>query len=191
MQPSASLPHTRSRPVHWVVTAAAVAGTVLGAALAGPAEDHAEPVATAKAPAAPAPLPAPDPAAARYPLECGPAGVEVTGTAAADLDRDGRPETAVAVRCHSGAGTPPSGVYVLGAPQAPGGSPRVLATLVDPRQRMSVTGLQAAAGTVSATLLGYSSAGVPRCCPDLRRAVKWHWRGGKFVLGALPVSEAA
>ncbi len=132
---------------------------------------------------------APDARAARYPVDCGPTSPEVVRQVPADLDGDGRPETAAVVRCASGAGTRPSGVYVLAAPRVPGGAPRVVATLVDPAQRMSVTGLEAAAGTVSATLLGYSAANVPRCCPDLRRAVKWHWKDGKFVLTALPVPD--
>ncbi|MEU4211148.1 hypothetical protein AB0F13_14325 [Streptomyces sp. NPDC026206] len=173
-------PHSRPRPAHWLATAAALAAVLAGAALAGPGD------ATATAPAAA--TAAPDAHAARYPVDCGSAGPDVVRQAPADLDGDGRPETVVVVRCPSGAGTRPSGVYVLAPPAAERGAPRVVATLVDPREKMGVTGLEAAGGTVSATLLGYSAASVPRCCPDMRRVVKWHWRDGKFVLTAQPVA---
>ncbi|GGP63158.1 hypothetical protein [Streptomyces abikoensis] len=187
---SAPLPHTRSRPAHWLATAAALAAVILGAALTGPGDATAGATAPAKAPAGP-PAAAPDPGAARYPVDCGPTRPEVVRRATADLDGDGRPETAVEVRCGSGGGTRPSGVYVLAAPAAPGAAPRVVATLVDPKEGMSITGLDATGRTVSATLLGYSGSGVPRCCPDLRRAVKWHWRDGQFVLTAQPIAESA
>ncbi|MEU1308628.1 hypothetical protein ABZ419_07005 [Streptomyces cinnamoneus] len=183
MQPAgpAPHPHSRPRPVHWLATAAALAAVLGGAVLAGPGD------ATATA-GRPAPTAAPDPYAAHYPVDCGAVSAQVVGQAPADLDGDGRAETAVVVRCPSGAGTRPSGVYVLAHPAAGGGAPRVAATLVDPRERMSVTGLAAAGGTLSATLLGYSGPGVPRCCPDRRRVVKWHWRDGKFVLTAQPAA---
>ncbi|MBB5120636.1 hypothetical protein AF335_31745 [Streptomyces eurocidicus] len=178
------LPHARPRPAHWAVTAAALAVVIAVATLAGPAADG-----TPQAPAGPSRIvPAPDPDAARYPLDCGGARPEVVRRASADLDGDGRPETAAVVRCRSGAGTAPSGVYVLAPAATPGEPPRVTATLVDPARRMSVTRFAVTGGTVSATLLGYSTARVPRCCPDLSRAVEWRWQGGKFVLTALPVA---
>lgn len=174
-----SHPHSRPRPLHWLGTAAALAAVLAGAALVGPGD------ATATAPA---PAGAPDALAARYPVDCGPARAEVVRQAPADLDGDGRAETVAVVRCPSGAGTRPSGVHVLARPAAPGAAPRVVATLVDAGQGMSVTGLEAAGGTVSATLLGYSSASVPRCCPDRRRVVKWHWKEGKFILAPQPAA---
>ena len=39
-------------------------------------------------------------------------------------------------------------------------------------------------GDVVATLLGYSSGDVPRCCPDVRETVKWRWENGAFVRSA-------
>lgn len=179
------LPHARPRPAHWAVTAAGLAVVIAVATLAGPAEDDGPPVPAVLSGAATAP----DPDAARYPLDCG-GGTrpEVVRRASADLDGDGRPETAAVVRCRSGAGTAPSGVYVLAPAATPGEPPRITATLVDPAQRMSVTRFAVTGGTVSATLLGYSTPRVPRCCPDLSRAVEWRWQGGKFVLTALPVA---
>ncbi|MFE0047551.1 hypothetical protein [Streptomyces albireticuli] len=178
------LPHARPRPAHWAVTAAALAVVIAAAGLAGPTEDT--PPAPSRAAGAAA---APDPGAARYPLDCGGGALpEVVQRATADLDGDGRPETAAVVRCRSGAGTAPSGVYVLAPAAEPGEPPRIAATLVDPAQKMSVTRFAVTGGTVSATLLGYSTPRVPRCCPDLSRAVEWRWQGGKFVLTALPVA---
>ncbi|MEV4874069.1 hypothetical protein AB0K90_33855 [Streptomyces syringium] len=184
--------------MHWIATAAALAAVLLGAALAGPDDATATTTVTASAPgsapgsvpdAGPPPAAAPDPRAARYPVDCGGTSVDVVRRAAADLDGDGRPETVAVVRCHSETGTRPSGIYVLAPPPAQGAAPRVMATLVDPGQKMSVTGFAVSgSGTVSATLLGYSDKKVPRCCPDLRRAVEWRWKGGKFALTALPVA---
>ncbi|WP_338059117.1 hypothetical protein [Streptomyces olivoreticuli] len=178
---SEPLPHRRSRPAHWMITAAALAAVVACGSLVGPRDD------TAAASSVPGTA-APDVRAARFPLDCGGRAVDVVRQATADLDHDGRPETAVAVRCASGGGTPPSGVYVLAPPPAEGRPPRVLATLVDPAEKMSVAGLRVTGETVSATLLGYSTARVPRCCPDLSRNVEWRWRDGKFALTALPVA---
>ncbi|MEV5507253.1 hypothetical protein [Streptomyces orinoci] len=180
MQPPAGLPHTRTRPVHWLVTALTLAAVLTGAALLGPGDD----TATASAP----PAAAPDARTAHYPLNCGPAGLDVVHQAVADLDGDGRPETVAVVRCASGGGTPPSGVYVLSPAAGPGGAPRLTATLVDPAQKMSVTGFSVRQGLISATLLGYSAPSVPRCCPDLRRSVQWRWQDGKFALTAAPVA---
>ncbi|MFI8854396.1 hypothetical protein [Streptomyces sp. 891-h] len=171
------LPHTRSRALHWLATAAALAAVLGGTALLQPAT----------ATPATAPGRAPDPERARYPLDCGPAeaGVDVLDKAAADFDGDGAQETVAVVRCQARGGTPPSAVFVLtGAP----GQPRIGATLVEQREGMSVDDLAVRGTTISATLLGYSSADVPRCCPDKRRTVKWEWSQGKFALRPGPVA---
>ncbi|MEU8622911.1 hypothetical protein [Streptomyces sp. NPDC048623] len=177
MQTSAvtDLAHTHARPVHWLATAAAMAGVV---ALAGLLQPH--PAGASAAPAAP--LPAPDAATAHYPLQCGGAPSTVAQKATGDLDGDGNPETVAVVHCEAGSGTPPSGIYVLthgkgaGTPAA-----RVVATLVEPSQLKSVGDFAVRDGAVQATLLGYSSADVPSCCPDQREQVKWRWSGGAFV----------
>ncbi|MEV0276052.1 hypothetical protein AB0I22_06645 [Streptomyces sp. NPDC050610] len=175
--------HARTRPVHWIATAAALALVVAGAALVQPADA----TATTSAPHPPtSDGGAPDAHAAQYPLDCGRAAVDVVQKGTADFDGDGRPETVAVVRCHAQAGTPPSGVYLLTPPAAEGGRPKVAATLLDPAQRMSATDFHVSGTTVSATLLGYSSNDVPRCCPDKQRAVKWQWKDGKFALTALP-----
>ncbi|MGP3974622.1 hypothetical protein ACTWQF_11555 [Streptomyces sp. 8N114] len=176
------LPHTRTRAVHWLATAAALAAVLGGTALLQPAT-------ATPAPATGASGQAPDPDRARYPLDCGPsgAGIDVLDKAAADFDGDGTAETVAVVRCQARGGTPPSAVFVLSG-TAQSGRPRIAATLVEHRERMSVQDLAVRGTTISATLLGYSSANVPRCCPDKRRTVKWEWRQGKFALRPGPVA---
>ncbi|MBP8532794.1 hypothetical protein [Streptomyces sp. MK37H] len=194
MQPlGPDLAHTQPRPVHWVATAAAVAAVIAGGSFFQPSDAKATTSTTSTTASAPGTgrLPAakaPDPRAADYPMNCGRARPDVVDRGSADLDGDGRPETVAVVRCQTAFGTPPSGVYVLSQPTGQAGAaPRVVATFVDPKEGMSISDFAVRGKTVSATLLGYSSAKVPRCCPDLQRKVNWHWRDGKFVLKALPV----
>lgn len=186
MQPSAGqeLPHTRTRGVHWVSTAAALSAVVAAVALVQPADaSPRKPTAAHGAPAAP--VAAPDPAAATYPLNCADgARTDVISKVSGDLDGDGRPETAVVVRCHTDTGTPPSGVYVLSAPKAAGGPPRIAVTLVPPGDNRQISHFRLEGRTVRATVLGFSSDEVPQCCPDLSRSYAWEWRGDRYV--ALP-----
>jgi hypothetical protein len=115
-----------------------------------------------------------------FPLQCGPVKAVVARQASGDLDHDGRPETVAVVHCDASMGTPPDGVYVLtrtdGATTA-----RVVATLVDPKDRYTVTDFAVRGGAVTATLLGYSSPDVPNCCPDLKDSAKWQWKNGAFL----------
>ncbi|XHM59728.1 hypothetical protein RY074_38540 [Streptomyces iranensis] len=184
------LAHTQPRPVHWVATAAAVAAVIAGGSFFQPSDAKATTSTTASAPGT-GRLPAakaPDPRTADYPMNCGRARPDVVDRGSADLDGDGRPETVAVVRCPTAFGTPPSGVYVLSQPTGrAGAAPRVVATFVDPKEGMSIGDFAVRGKRVSATLLGYSSAKVPRCCPDQQRKVNWRWRDGKFVLKALPV----
>jgi hypothetical protein len=174
------LAHTHARPVHWLATASAMAAVVAVAGLLQPGSATAsqagsQPRTTTVA----APAPAPDPAAVEFPLECGGAKSVITKKASGDLDGDGSPETVAVARCDAGSGTPPGAVFVL--TQGGGSGPRVVATLLETSQGMSVKDLALRDGTVTATLLGYSSPDVPSCCPDQQEKVKWQWQGGKFV----------
>lgn len=183
------LEHTHPRPVHWVATAAAVAAVIAGGSFFQPSDAKATTSTGVSAPRTGS-LPAaeaPDPRAADYPMDCGRARPDVIDRGSADLDGDGRPETVAVVRCRTAFGTPPSGVYALSRPAGAGAAPRVVATFVDPKEGMSIRDFAVRGKLVSATLLGYSSAKVPRCCPDLARKVNWRWRDGKFVLKALPI----
>ncbi|NJP48848.1 hypothetical protein HCJ93_01830 [Streptomyces sp. SBST2-5] len=182
MQPSAvpELAHTHTRPIHWVATATAVAGVVALSSVLQPDAATAAQTPGAEPKSAPAHVAPPDPGAVEFPLDCGPVKAVVKQKASGDLDGDGRPETVAAVHCDSPMGTPPDGLYVL--TQAPGsGEPRVVATLVDPGDQTNVDDFTVRNGVIGATVLGYSSSDVPRCCPDVRKTVKWQWDDGAFV----------
>ncbi|MGW1540240.1 hypothetical protein ACWCPM_08320 [Streptomyces sp. NPDC002309] len=171
------LAHTHTRPIHWVATATAVAGVVALSSLLPP--DSATAAQKPGRPARPAAAP-PATQGVAFPLECGPVEAVVEKKASGDLDGDGRPETVAVVHCDAGISTPPDGVYVLtqgeGTPR-----PRVVATLVDPKDRSTVSDVAVREGAVLATLLGYSSSDVPTCCPDVEEDAKWQWSNGAFV----------
>jgi hypothetical protein len=191
VQPSAgpALPHTRSRTLHWLTTAVAMGAVVAAVALVQPADASQNAAAGSSGKpsdarpmpiAPPVPIAPPDPAAVTYPLGCA-AGVKtvVADKVSADLDGDGRPETVVVVHCESGAGTPPSSVFVLAAPA--GGTPRIAETLVRPQDDRQISDFRLDGRTVRATVLGFSSDTVPICCPDLRRTYTWEWRDDRYV----------
>ncbi|MEV7796774.1 hypothetical protein AB0O68_33150 [Streptomyces sp. NPDC087512] len=174
------LSHTHTRPIHWLATATALAGVVALSSVLQPDAATAAQTGGPETETAPARIAPPDPAAVAFPLECGPVDAVVQKKASGDLDGDGRPETVAVVHCDAPMGTPPDGVYVLtrGTDAA---EPRVVATLVDPGERRTVTDFAVRDGAVLATLLGYSSADVPSCCPDVTDDVKWQWKNGAFV----------
>ncbi|MFC9909257.1 hypothetical protein [Streptomyces sp. NPDC059862] len=181
MQQSAvpELAHTHTRPIHWLATATAVAGVVALSSLLQP--DSATAAQTPSQGTRSAPVAAPPaPEGVDFPLECGPVQAVVEQKASGDLDGDGRPETVAVVHCDAGISTPPDGVYVL--TQGDGASqPRIVATLVDPKDRFTVSDFAVRDGAVLATLLGYSSSDVPTCCPDTKENAKWQWKNGAFV----------
>ncbi|MER6915695.1 hypothetical protein ABT354_28820 [Streptomyces sp. NPDC000594] len=187
MQPADApdLAHTRTRPAHWITIATATAAVVALAGLLQP-----DP-ATATAPR-PGPAPrttaAPDPARVTLPLDCGQITSVMTDRATGDIDGDGAPETVVAARCDAGSGTPPTGVYVLTTGRD--GAPRVVATLLAPDLGLTARQLAVRDGAVTATLLGYSSPEVPRCCPDQEEKAHWSWQDGTFVRSADEPSRA-
>ncbi|MFD9726498.1 hypothetical protein [Streptomyces sp. NPDC059072] len=170
-----ALGHTRTKPVHWIATASAMAAVIAGAGLLQPAAAGTAPQA-AEGPRATAP----DPAGVTYPLDCKGAPQTVTATAQGDLDGDGRPETVAAVRCDAGSGTPPHAIYVLVQDRTAGARPRVVATLLEAGLRKTATDLTVRDGVVTASLVGYSSPDVPRYSPDLKQRAKWRWSDGKF-----------
>lgn len=192
MQRSAvpELAHTHTRPIHWVATATAVAGVVALSSVLQP--DHATAAQTAgpETSHTPAAATAPDPSGVDFPIDCAKVKAIVVKKATGDLDGDGRPETVAAVHCDAPMGTPPDGVYVL-TRAADTGKARLVATLVDPKDRQTVTDLTVKNGAVLATLLGYSTADVPSCCPDVKESAKWRWKDGAFVRSTPADSQAA
>ncbi|OQD54342.1 hypothetical protein BM536_020260 [Streptomyces phaeoluteigriseus] len=182
MQQSAvpELAHTHTRPIHWVATATAVAGVVALSSVLQPGPATAAQASGPGAPPAPVTVAAPATTGVDFPIECGPVEALVMRTASGDLDGDGRPETVVVVHCDAPMGTPPDGVYVL-TQAADARTPRVVATLVDPKERRTVTALSVDDGAVLADYLGYSSADVPSCCPDVKESAKWRWKDDAFI----------
>ncbi|MET9700444.1 hypothetical protein ABZY31_26490 [Streptomyces sp. NPDC006529] len=172
--------HTDARPVHWMATAVALAVVIGAAALLQPGPAAASAPQNAAAGPAATPATAPDPAAVVFPLDCHGVPQRVIATAQGDLDGDDRPETVAAVRCEAGSGTPPHALYVLTAAPAADTPPRVVATLLAPGDRKTVTDLALRDHTVTATLRGYSSPRVPGYAPDVKQQSKWRWTGGKF-----------
>jgi hypothetical protein len=194
--PELALEQTAPRPIHWVATATAIAAVVAGSSFVqtndataqSVPQDH--PLVHVHTNTAPgAGLPAPDPHNVTYPLQCGPAKIIVQKAATEDLDGDGRPETVAVVHCDAGSGTPPDGVYVVTAAPQAGAEPRVIAALVDPKDRYTVTDFALRHGTISVTLLGYSSRDVPSCCADEKRKVQWKWHDGAFVRSSGPLDH--
>ncbi|MGW0835994.1 hypothetical protein [Streptomyces prunicolor] len=177
--PELELAHTNTRPIHWVATATALAGVVALSSGLQPDSAHAAQAAGSQTKSAPA-ASAPATTGVAFPLDCGPVKAVVQKKASGDLDGDGRPETVAVVHCDAGMGTPPDGVYVL-TQGAGAAKPRVVATLVAPKARETVTTFAVRDGAVLATLLGYSTADVPSCCPDVKETAKWQWQNGKFV----------
>ncbi|MEU9975572.1 hypothetical protein [Streptomyces sp. NPDC051014] len=184
------LAHTDTRPMHWLATATALTGVIALSSLFQPGSAKA-----AQSTAGPEPKPTsaatapPSTTGVDFPLDCGPVKEVVVKKSTGDLDGDGRPETVAVVHCDSAMGTPPDGVYVL--TQAAGATrPRVVATLVDPKERRTVTDFAVVDGKVTATLLGYSSDDVPSCCPDVKATAAWRWNGHAFV-GDTPAATSS
>lgn len=183
MQQSAvpELAHAQPRPIHWLATATAVAAVVaLSSALQPGSATAAQPATGTTAKSAPAAAAPPTTTGVAFPLHCGREKAVVSKRATGDLDGDGKPETVAVVHCDTAMGTPPDAVYVL-TRAADTGRPRVVATLVDPKDRLNVTDFTVRAEAVTATLLGYSSSDVPSCCPDLKTPAKWQWKSDAFI----------
>ncbi|WP_338899183.1 hypothetical protein WBG99_29365 [Streptomyces sp. TG1A-60] len=181
MQQSAvpELAHAQTRPIHWLATATALAAVVAVSSALQPDAARAAQPGPAPRPAPPAAV-APDPTEVDLPLDCGTVAVVVKHKRSGDLDGDGRPETVAVAHCDASMGTPPDGVYVL-TRSTDAAAPRVVATLVKPGDRKTVTDFAVRDGGVTANLHGYSSADVPNCCPDVTDSVKWQWKNGAFV----------
>ncbi|MFJ9630386.1 hypothetical protein ACIQPR_27645 [Streptomyces sp. NPDC091280] len=185
--PELELAHTNTRPIHWVATATALAAVVALSSVLQP--DSARAAQASGPQAKPATAAAPATTGVAFPIQCGPQKAVVQKQASGDLDGDGRPETVAVVHCDAGMGTPPDGVYVL-TQAAHADKPRVVATLVAPKARETVTEFAVRDGAVIATMLGYSTKDVPSCCPDVKESAKWQWKDGAFVRSTPATSQS-
>jgi hypothetical protein len=123
---------------------------------------------------------APDPAKATLPLDCAGFPVKITQKFSADLRGNGVASTVVTATCDSPAGAPPDGVYVV--QNGPGGVPRVVYTLVTPADDLTVVSVTLRSdGSLQAVADGYSSANVPRCCPDVHEELTWTPNGTGYT----------
>lgn len=145
----------------------------------------AEPVHDAEAPRPEGPAPAPEPTVAidtarsgvqtdrnsdrvltvdwsvvRFPMECHGMPYDV---------RDARPLTpsayVVQVRCGAGSGTAPDALYTYDVPAD--GVPTLASTLMGVGDNHLVKSVEVRDGNVHATLLGWTTDEIPRCCPDI------------------------
>jgi hypothetical protein len=129
-------------------------------------------------------LAAVDWASVRYPMACAGGKVRVLATELADVTGDKAPDATVLARCATGTHQP-TGVFVFGAAPATAGrkapAPRLLATLLRPAAGVFGDHLAVTASEIRVTGFSYSSAGVPRCCPDQMVEKCWHWDGTRFT----------
>ncbi|WP_370081648.1 hypothetical protein [Streptacidiphilus sp. MAP12-16] len=186
--PVPALPaHTRTRPYHWIGTAAvlaAVVGTVLAVTPAGAT------VTTANGPHAVPAAAAPDPALAHLPLDCAGLPVKISQSFSADLTGNGTVATIAAAHCDSPNGTPPDGLFVIEKGQD--GRPRVALVLIRDAEALTVRSVAVRSdGSISARVDGYSSPDVPRCCADLHETYTWTPHGSGYVRTiSVPLSQA-
>ncbi|WP_405874709.1 MULTISPECIES: hypothetical protein [unclassified Streptomyces] len=179
MQQSAvpELAHTHTRPIHWVATATAISGVM---ALSSLLQPNPATAAQAAGPRTTHAATAPSTVGIDFPITCGPVKAVVQKKTSGDLDGDGNPETVAVVHCDAPMGTPPDGVYVI-TRASHADKPRVVATLIAPKSGDTVSDIAVRDGAVLATLRGYSSSDVPRCCPDVTDSAKWQWKNGAFM----------
>lgn len=106
-----------------------------------------------------------------------------------DFDADGVPDALAAVRCDTGAGSPPSTVFAVKA--SPAGAV-VVGKLLDAEAREVVTEVSGQGS--EAVVSGFAfSPSAPRCCPDLEVTRRYRWTGQVFDAGtrvATPLPSA-
>ncbi|MDR3033961.1 MAG: hypothetical protein LBV78_12790 [Kitasatospora sp.] len=168
--------HARSGLKHWVLVAAgcaAVVGGALGATSATGAVTAGQPAGDPVAAPAPEPAPEADLSKVKLPLECGPFPVAVSLKTSAVLD--GKPLTVAAAHCQADMGTPPDGVFLVGADGAP-------VALLPDSEGLTVTELAIRSdGSIRGRARGYSSPDVPRFSPDLEVELSWKRAGGAWT----------
>lgn len=128
-------------------------------------------------------------AAVRYPLTCGDTVVRTRDVRLGDLMGDSEPEATVLVSCDAGAGSPPHGLLVYAAGEAPAGeegragspAPRLVGVLLRPADGVLVSSYRVDGRLARVDGRTYSSPDVARCCPDRRFTAAWRWDGTRFA----------
>ncbi|MGQ0466218.1 MAG: hypothetical protein ACT4QG_12945 [Sporichthyaceae bacterium] len=106
-----------------------------------------------------------------------------------DFDADGVEDALAAVRCDTGAGSPPSTVFAIKA--TPAGA-QIVGKLLDAAAGEVVT--EVSGQGPEAVVSGFAfSPTAPRCCPDLEVVHRYRWTGQAFDAGvrtATPLPSA-
>jgi hypothetical protein len=96
-----------------------------------------------------------------------------------DFTGDGVPDALVAVRCDTGAGSPPSSVFAIAADV---GRPRIVGQLLSTSAGEVVSDLSGQGAEAVVTTFAFGPR-APRCCPDLQAVHRYHWDGTAFDAG--------
>ena len=114
-----------------------------------------------------------------YPIDCGAAGARVLQVAMVRPD-DAHQVAVVLVACDAGAGSPPRSILVYDSARSTA-APRLHQTLAQDGQHRITASLSADGPTLTATGGTYSSASIPRCCPDGEFTTRWRWNGTEYT----------
>lgn len=117
--------------------------------------------------------------AVAYPVDCGPTtGTRVLEVQLAQPDALQR-VALVMVACDAGAGSPPRTILVFDRADSP--STPHLAQILAQDGLDRITSTMTVQGATVATAGGtYSSAAIPRCCPDGEFTARWSWNGTRY-----------
>jgi hypothetical protein len=124
-------------------------------------------------------------------VDCGGAKLVMVRQHSWDFTGDGVPDALVAVRCDTGAGSPPSAVFAVAAGLA---GPSVVGELLQPADGEVVSDLSGEGGQAVVTAFAFGP-NAARCCPDLVAVHRYRWNGTGFDPGTrvatpLPIATA-
>lgn len=119
----------------------------------------------------------------RYPFDCGETLQGAVGWRVWDVayakPASGAEMALVLVTCNAGAGTPPIALLVYDRADS-ATSAHLAQTLVRTDDNWQANHVVDDAGAVSIPVHGFSSAEIPRCCPDLSATLTWRWNGNSY-----------
>jgi len=112
-------------------------------------------------------------------LDCGGSPLVMVRRHNYDFTGDGVPDALVAVRCDTGAGSPPSAVFAIAAGR---NDPLIVGELLHPEAGEVVSELSGAGREAVVTTFAFGP-NAPRCCPDLQAVHRYYWTGTGFDAG--------